>query len=59
MTKSKKNTIRKNQKREEATERQKRYESLTPEEKLQLIESRPGQSKKERLRVEKLIRFHE
>lgn len=43
---------RRKRRREEAEARQKLYESLTADDKLVMIEDRPGESKKERARVE-------
>lgn len=43
----------KEQKKEEAVERAAHYSSLTLSQKLELIEKRPGQSKREHLRLMK------
>jgi len=46
----------KDNKSEEAEERAKTYEGMSLEEKLKLIESRRGESKKEKTRILKLIK---
>ena len=50
-----KNKSRIRQRQEEAIERQKVYDSRTPKERLKLIKSRPGESKKEKHRLVALI----
>ena len=50
-----KNKARIRQRREEAIERQKVYDGRTPKERLKLIKSRPGESKKEKHRLVTLI----
>jgi hypothetical protein len=49
------NKARVKQRREEAIERQKVYDGRTPKERLKLIKSRPGESKKEKHRLVALI----
>jgi len=48
--------VLKDNKSEEAEERAKIYEGMSLEEKLKLIESRRGESKKEKTRILKLIK---
>jgi len=49
------NKSRIRQRQEEAIERQKVYDGRTPKERLKLIKSRPGESKKEKHRLVELI----
>ena len=49
------NKARVKQRREEAIERQKVYDGRTPKERLKLIKSRPGESKKEKHKLVELI----
>ena len=49
------NKSRIRQRQEEAIERQKVYDGRTPKERLKLIKSRPGESKKEKHRLVTLI----
>ena len=49
------NKSRIRQRREEAIERQKVYDGRTPEQKLKLIKTRPGESKKENYKLVELI----
>ena len=53
--KGKTNKSRIRQRQEEAIERQKVYDGRTPKERLKLIKSRPGESKKEKHRLVTLI----
>jgi len=49
------NKSRVRQRQEEAIERQKVYDGRTPKERLKLIKSRPGESKKEKHKLVELI----
>jgi len=50
-----KNKARIRQRREEAIERQKSYDDRTPEQRLKLIKTRSGESKKENYKLVELI----
>ena len=50
-----KNKARIKQRRDEAIERQKVYDSRTPKQQLKLIKTRPGESKKENHKLVELI----
>ena len=53
--KGKNNKARIRQRQEEALTRQEKRESRTPTQQLKLIETRPGESKKEKLQLIRLI----
>ena len=53
--KGKNNKARIRQRQEEASNRQKIRESRTPAQQLKLVKTRPGESKKEKLQLVKLI----
>jgi len=55
MTTATRDKISKKQRREDAEERQARWDTLSNEEKLEVIASRPGNSAKERKKIEKKI----
>jgi hypothetical protein len=53
--KGKNNKLKVKQRQEEAVERQTVHDKRTHKEQLELIKTRPGESKKEKLRLTKLI----